>query len=187
LSNDGANQENIVIKAKSRISVSLQLAVVLLTAALAGSAVATSRGASGHGARGSLPFKGRSSGVVTATGFDPAAGVAYTHVEGEGRATHVGRFTVTGDVAVEVATGIPNGTWTITAANGDELVLDMTGHGIDDHHGFGAFTVTGGTGRFEGATGSYEQIITFAVPLGTADEIAYADVFEGTLVLAKGK
>jgi hypothetical protein len=128
-----------------------------------------------------VPFKGRSSGVVTTAGFDPVAGVAYTRVEGEGQATHLGRFTVTADVAVAVATGIPQGTWTLTAANGDMLFLAMGGHGIDDTHGFGFFTVVGGTGRFEGATGSYEQIITFAVPLGTSDSIPYTDVLTGRI------
>src|SRR5690242_19455559 len=116
-----------------------------------------------------VPFKGRSNGTVTTVGFDPLAGIAYTRVEGQGQATHLGRFTVTGDVAVDVATGIPHGTWTLTAANGDMLFLAMGGHGIDATHGFGAFTVERGTGRFEGATGSYEQLITFAVPLGTSD------------------
>jgi hypothetical protein len=55
-----------------------------------------------------VPFKGRSSGVVTAVGFDPVAGIAYTHVAGEGQATHLGHFTVSADVAVDVATGIPH-------------------------------------------------------------------------------
>ena len=128
-----------------------------------------------------VPFKGRSSGIVTATGFDPVAGIAYSHVEGEGQATHLGRFTVTGDVGVKVATGIPQGTWTLTAANGDMLFLDMGGYGIDPTHGFGAFTVVGGTGRFQGATGSYEQVVTFAVPPGTADSIPYTDVLKGTI------
>jgi len=154
----------------------LRLAAVLLAAALAGSTLANSRDGGV-----AVPFKGHSSGTVTATGFDPATGTAFTHVEGEGQASHLGHFTVTGDVAVDVATGIPHGTWTLTAANGDQLFLDMTGSGIDDHHGFGAFTVTGGTGRFEEASGYYEQIITFAVPLGTAEVIDYTDVVEGTI------
>jgi hypothetical protein len=128
-----------------------------------------------------VPFKGQSSGVVTAVGFDPVQGLALTHVEGVGQATHLGRFTLSADVAVAVATGIPHGTWTLTAANGDTLVLAMGGHGIDDTHGFGAFTVVAGTGRFEGASGSYEQIITFAVPLGTSDSIPYTDVLKGTI------
>jgi hypothetical protein len=142
------------------------LAAVLATLALSGPATAGKQ----------VPFKGRSSGVVTAVGFDPVAGIAYFHLEGEGQATHLGRFTVTGDVAVDVATGTPQGTWTLTAANGDQLFLAMGRRGI-----FGAFTVVGGTGRFQGATGYYEQIITFAVPLGTADIIAYTDVLEGTI------
>ena len=149
----------------------LQMTALLLSAALAGPGAAEKQ----------VPFKGTSSGVVTAVGFDPVAGIAYTHVEGEGQATHLGQFTVTGNVAVDVATGIPLGTWTLTAANGDMLFLDMGGHGIDATHGFGAFTVAGGTGRFQGVTGYYEQIITFAVPLGSSDIIPYTDVFVGTI------
>ena len=147
------------------------LAAVLAALIFSGSATAGKQ----------VPFKGRSSGIVTAVGFDPVKGIAYTHVEGSGEATHLGHFAVTGDVAVEVATGIPTGTWTLTAANGDMLFLEMTGSGIDPTHGFGDFTVVGGTGRFAEATGSYEQIITFALPLGTADIIPYTDVFEGTI------
>jgi hypothetical protein len=108
-----------------------------------------------------VPFQGRSRGVVTTVGFDPVAGIAFTHVEGEGQATHLGRFTVVADVQVDVSTGNPQGDWKLTAANGDMLLLAMVGHGIDATHGFGAFTVEGGTGRFQGATGHYEQIITF--------------------------
>ncbi len=128
-----------------------------------------------------VPFRGHSSGVVTATGFDPGAGIAFTHVEGEGKATHLGRFTVVADVQVDVATGIPQGDWTLTAANGDMLFLAMGGHGIDPTHGFGAFMDKGGTGRFEGGTGYYEQIITFAVPLGSSSTIPYTDVLKGTI------
>jgi hypothetical protein len=127
------------------------------------------------------PFKGRSSGVVIAAGFDPVAGIAYTHVEGQGQATHLGRFTVTGDTTVDVATGNARGTWTLTAANGDMLFLTMEGNGIDPTHGVGTFTVVSGTGRFQGASGSYQQIITFAVPLGTSDSIPYTDVLTGTI------
>jgi hypothetical protein len=80
-----------------------------------------------------------------------------------------------------VATGNARGTWTLTAANGDMLFLAMERNGIDSTHGGGTFTVVGGTGRFQGASGSYEQIITFAVPLGTSDSIPYTDVLTGTI------
>ena len=123
-----------------------------------------------------VPFKGRSSGVVTTVRIDPVAGLAYTRAEGQGQATHLGRFTQTGDVANEDATGIPRGTWTLTAANGDMLFLTMGGHGIDETHGFGAFTVVGGTGRFQGASGYYEQLITFNTLF-----TEFTDVLEGTI------
>jgi hypothetical protein len=132
-----------------------------------------------------VPFKGRSSGVVTAVGFDPVARIAYTHVAGEGQATHLGHFTVTGDVAVDVATGNARGTWTVTAANGDMLFLTMVGNGIDPTHGGGTFTIVGGMGRFQRATGSYQQIITFSIPLGTSDSIPYTDVLEGTIIFGR--
>ena len=162
------------MKAQSRIRVGLQLGVVLLAAALAGSALA---------ARGdpiSVPFKGESSGVITATGFDPVAGIAFAHIEGEGHATHFGRLTVSGDVALNLVTGVPLGTWTLTAANGDMLFLDMTAS-----PDAGLFTVTGGTGRFEGASGFYEQIITFSAPPGSVDVNPYSDVLEGTICLVR--
>jgi hypothetical protein len=128
-----------------------------------------------------VPFKGSSSGVSTAVGFDPVAGIAYFHNEGEGQATHLGRFTEAADVAIDVATGIPSGPWTLTASNGDMLFLTIGGHLIDATHGFGALTVVGGTGRFQGATGYYEHIITFSVPIGSASTFRYTEVFEGTI------
>jgi hypothetical protein len=127
-----------------------------------------------------VPFKGRSSGVVSAVGFDPVAGIAHTRVAGQGQATHLGRFTQTGDVGVDVATGNARGTWTLTAANGDMLFLEMEAYGIDPTHGVGAFTIVGGTGRFQGASGSYEQMITFTVAPGTSDS-TFTDVLTGTI------
>ena len=175
-----------MIKTNSKFGVSLRrVSLVLLAAALAGSAVAESRGAKGQD--NALPFKGSSSGLNIADSFDPVAGIAYGHIDGEGEATHLGQFTVHGDVGVVVATGIPHGTWTLTAANGDQLFLDMTGFGIDDHHGLGQFTVVGGTGRFEGASGFYKQFITFSAPPGTVDVNPYSDVLEGTIAFAGGK
>jgi hypothetical protein len=130
-----------------------------------------------------VPFEGSSSGVVTVTG------VSYPFVTvslvGEGVATHLGSFTVSAVVVLDVSIdiehgGIPTGMWTLTAANGDQLFLAMGGHGIDATHGFGAFTVVGGTGRFQGATGYYEQIITF--PTGRVPPVfPYTDVLVGTI------
>jgi hypothetical protein len=128
-----------------------------------------------------VPFKGRSSGVVTVVGFDPVAGIASTHVEGEGVATHLGRFTLTADatVAVNLPGGPAAGSWTLTAANGDQLFVTFVASGIDPTHGIGDFTIEGGTGRFQGATGSYTQLIEFATPPGSTPSTAYTDVLAG--------
>src|SRR5262249_59316542 len=72
---------------------------------------ALSLGAPAMAAGQSVPFKGRSSGTVTPVGFDQAAGILYAPLEGPGHATHLGRFTQTGDAAVDVATGNAGGTW----------------------------------------------------------------------------
>jgi hypothetical protein len=132
-----------------------------------------------------VPFKGESSGVATTVGFDPELGVVSVHGEGQGEATHLGRFTLTADVAIHVLT--PNslviGNWTYVTANGDKLFAHMIGGaGADPLHGVGAFTITGGTGRFRGASGSYQQIITFAFPGGSVQVNPYTDVFfNGTI------
>jgi hypothetical protein len=102
------------------------------------------------------PFKGR----VTATWdnifnglFAPPA-----NFTGGGLVTHMGNTTQAGWLVLEPpdADGLfPGyGSVTITAANGDEVTFDyvgllnpVTGEGI------GTFIITGGTGRFAGATG----------------------------------
>jgi hypothetical protein len=152
-------------------------ALAAVLAALTMSAPAT--------AREQVPFKGQSSGVATTVGFDPVAGIVYVHGEATGTATHLGYFTFTGNVEIHLSAGNPFGivlgTATITAANGDKLFLTSGGVGIDTTHGLGTFTVVGGTGRFQGATGTYQQIITFAATGIVEGSIAYTEVLEGTI------
>lgn len=83
-----------------------------------------------------------------------------------GRATHLGLFTETGQLSFVPDPDnshliLVTGEATFTAANGDELegvmesaVLDVT-TGI----GNGVFVFTGGTGRFEGATGTVDFVV----------------------------
>jgi len=126
-----------------------------------------------------VPFKGQSSGVVTTLGFDPDLGVISTRAEGQGEATHLGRFTVTNEVSIYVftPTGVAIGNWIYVTANGDKLFVHMVGSGGPDPlHGIGTFTITGGTGRFRGASGTYQQIITFASPPSETPVVGYSDV-----------
>ena len=127
-----------------------------------------------------VPFKGQSTGVITTLGFDPELGVVSLRSEGQGDATHLGRFTVTNEVSIYVftPTGVAIGNWIYLTENGDKLFVHMVGSGGPDPlHGIGTFTITGGTGRFRGASGSYQQIITFAShPSPGTLVVAYSDV-----------
>ena len=132
-----------------------------------------------------VPFKGQSTGVITTLGFDPELGVVSLRSEGQGDATHLGRFTVTGEVSAYVftPTGVVIGNSIYVTANGDKLFVHLVGSGGPDPlHGIGTFTITGGTGRFRGASGSYQQIITFAAPPAETPVVAYSDVlYNGTI------
>lgn len=100
-----------------------------------------------------LPFRGTFEASETASG----PGGAQHHLEGTGNATHLGRFTITSDFTVNATTVTAAGTAIWTAANGDQIFTDATGQGVvsfptlttDETH-----TITGGTGRFEGASGT---------------------------------
>lgn len=104
-----------------------------------------------------------------------------------GKGTHVGAFTkVTSDV-VNIATGEVEGSFTMTAANGDHVTGVYVGIVV-----FGSTpgtfswvletTITGGSGRFSGATGEFvfiadgELIITDGVANGK-----YTETFDGTI------
>src|SRR6266700_4749814 len=102
-----------------------------------------------------VPFKGVEVGSNTTVSFAyPFATILST---AEGDATYLGHYTVTGNFVVAVTAGTATGIYTTTAANGDMLFLDMEGHVIptDRTKTVATFTVTGGTGLFEGATGSF--------------------------------
>jgi hypothetical protein len=100
-----------------------------------------------------------------------------------GNATHLGRFTLRGPHRVNLAT-IPVtaiGTFEFTAADGDTLRASFTGLGTPTATP-GVFsivetaTVTGGTGRFANATGSFivERVVDL-IGLTTSGS------FEGTI------
>nr|MDQ3569330.1 hypothetical protein [Actinomycetota bacterium] len=99
----------------------------------------------------------------------------------EGQASHLGRSTATFSIAVSLArTDVPNCptpgtteiyTATLTAANGDTITLEGTGYGCQTSPTTLAVvdtvTVTGGTGRFEGASGSLTVQTAVDQPSGT--------------------
>jgi hypothetical protein len=106
-------------------------------------------------AKNTVPFKASISGTAsaTSTGFD---------LTGTGNAAHLGNSTYDGTVTTSNA---GNGcisapaVETLTAANGDSLFLTCTDLVVcpttnpGELGGHGTWTVTGGTGRFSGASG----------------------------------
>ena len=129
-----------------------------------------------------VPYKGQEVGTVTAGPFQYPFGHSSTTAEGE--ATHIGHYTLVGTFAVDVRFATATGVYTLTAANGDQLFLDMEGHAVltDFTKTVANFTVTGGTGRFQGATGSFtaDNQFEFAVNLGISSNPYVADI-EGTI------
>ena len=79
----------------------------------------------------------------------------------EGTATHLGRFT--GNVTAEVnPDNTATGTFTFTAANGDQLSGTFVGEGVfippNTARITEVATIENGTGRFAGATGTFTMV-----------------------------
>ena len=105
-----------------------------------------------------VPFQGRLEGVVTVTPLAPPLVSAL--VNATGNATQLGQFTLAIPHIVNRATGTATGSYQFTAANGDRLTASFTGKATPTATpGVLAIvetaTITGGTGRFTGATGGF--------------------------------
>ena len=110
------------------------------------------------GAKHYRPFIGTWSGVTISadpTNFPVVAVVS----EGEGRLTHLGRYSMVSPHTSNVFTGETIGEQIFTAANGDMLMAHCEGAPQPQSNGnvVGPLDceITGGTGRFGGARGSY--------------------------------
>jgi len=106
----------------------------------------------------SVPLKGSWTGVTVSadpTNF-PVVGVVS---DGTGELTHLGRYFMTSPHTSNVFTGETIGDQIFTAANGDMLTAFCEGFPVMQENGDVIGTldcdITGGTGRFEDATGEY--------------------------------
>ena len=133
--------------------------LTIVFAVVVGSAIAGSQ----------VPFKGNMDGATV-----PPVTPGFERIEVSGRASHLGNYTAVIEadltkiqfIGIDPATGFPIATLpfaaTFTAANGDKLHADMVlvgvFHPVDQN--FPSFTatatITGGTGRFQGASGTFE-------------------------------
>ena len=89
--------------------------------------------------------------------YDPDTQPVQMTLHGSGNASLVGRYTWEARFLLDVATSTAVGTVTLTAADGSTLVATTTGIGVATD-GIAQIvetaTITGGTGRFDGATGT---------------------------------
>lgn len=114
--------------------------------------------------------------------------VLQAQVTGTGTANHLGKSRLEAETTIYLEP-LPvhfNGTTTFTAANGDELYTTFTG--ISTPNGDGTetlmrnYTVTGGTGRFSGATGSFTGISVGKTPETPGELIRIGRItLEGTI------
>ena len=152
----------------------LQMTALLVTAALAGPA-----------AKNEAPFRGAIETVTTGCTLE---GEFLRCVQtGTGNATHLGRFTLDWEIEINLTALTATGVYVFTAANGDELFTTFVASGFptDDPnvlHIVEVHTITGGTGRFAEATGSFvHDALANEAPPTTSGSL------EGTIVLPEGK
>jgi hypothetical protein len=154
-----------MIRFRSPVSLALTFVVVFALGGLAS-------------AGDQVPFNGTLQGDVTRT---PAPPLVLADINATGNATHLGRFTLDVPHVVDPATRIAVGSYEFTAANGDVVYADFTGLATPtDIPGVlyieETATITGGTGRFAGANGSFTVERWFDTVAGTT-----SGSFEGTI------
>jgi hypothetical protein len=130
-----------------------------------------------------LPFEGKEAGAVISDILPFSFPFAFDRMTAVGEAAHLGRYTLNGDLVANVLFGTAAGTFTLTAANGDMLFLDAEGFVVptDLTQLEWNFTVSGGTGRFEGETGSLLAHVQLAAIVGSISPNPYVAEIEGTI------
>jgi hypothetical protein len=102
------------------------------------------------------PFKGTLNAVETSQVVFP---IAFADREGTGNATYLGKYTEHVVEQINIPTMTSTGTATFTAANRDTLFASIVGQatrtGPTTLSIVEVYTITGGTGRFADATGSF--------------------------------
>ena len=124
-----------------------------------------------------VPLKGSLDGTVVISPQSPP--FAFVVITASGTGTHVGHFTLQMPHLVNFGTATGDGTFTLTAANGDTLTGTFTGQADTSAPIFEieeTGTINGGTGRFAGATGTIAFHRLFDPAAGTT-----TGTIEGTL------
>jgi hypothetical protein len=157
----------------TRSNIYMPIAAMILTAALAIPAAAQTQ----------VPFKGTFQGNDTVSpGPSPTTELLRTTATGTG--THLGQLSFTQELTINGANDTDTGSAQWIAANGDIIYTTVVGSAIP---GDVVFTIneihniTGGTGRFSGAQGSFTVHRTHVVaPSDDGTHVTFGS-FEGTI------
>ena len=110
-------------------------------------------------AGGQVPLKGWDSGSFTLAADGCGPGVFAVVIDDAGKATHVGAYVYHADECFDGGAGTFSGTFTITAANGDSISGTYAGTVVGGAGELAFYeqdaVITGGTGRFAGASGAF--------------------------------
>jgi hypothetical protein len=133
-----------------KTTIYLPVAAMLLITAFTGSAAAEKP----------VPFSGSLQAVEHSVFQGPPPGTLLVDASGSGIATHLGQFTLTWKFTVNLADGTGSGPVIFIAANGDVIFYTALGRSEPTDtpgvfHIVEIETITGGTGRFAGAQGSF--------------------------------
>jgi hypothetical protein len=116
------------------------------------------------------PFKGTVNAVESVEVVFPTLSVTR---DGTGTATYLGKFTEDITLQVDIPTSHATGVATFTAANGDTLTATVDGQGTPTTTPgvvsiVEVYTITGGTGRFADATGTFTLESTLTQATGVS-------------------
>jgi hypothetical protein len=157
--------------------------IVRLTLALL-AVLALAGPAAAEGLGKQVPFKGVIEAVSDNEIHFPTMSV---HITGGGTATHLGRYSFVLEGTVDLRHGTGVGSAEFVAANGDSIYTTFVGQGVPtgrtptENLVTETYTIVGGTGRFDGAGGSFTMVRL--VDRATEET---SGSFEGTVVFAKG-
>jgi hypothetical protein len=133
-----------------------RIAIVVLALTICQAALATQA----FGAE-DVPFKGSDEGGFQLPGACAGGSLEEVVIGGTGRATQLGAYTYSATECFDAVSGAFAGSATLTAANGDAMTGTYQGQvsGTDDPNVIAyeeELELTGGTGRFAGATGTLQ-------------------------------
>ena len=133
-------------------------------------------------ANGPIPLNGTETGSFISDLLPFVFPIAHDGVMGEGNATGIGLYTLSGTFVANVLLGSAAGNFTMTADDGDELFLDVKGGVIPADHSQVLWnnTITGGTGEFTGATGSFTSHVQLEGVVGSKSPNPYLATLTGT-------